>query len=565
MRHMNAADPKRYYEVLEVSPGASAADIKKAYRRRAMEYHPDRCQLPNAKDLFQRVEEAYRVLRDPTSRSRYDASTVAAPNPTYSEPEVPEPIHCSVCGVVTAQPRYVIFYRAVSFLFASRSDPIQGIYCRKCSEKASLKATAFTWALGWWGFPFGPVFALHALFINMFGGKRPPDVNARILAHQAWYFAAIGRMDVAQAIAKQALRLALKRAKRPTDEDARLRASLDAFIASLPPQTSELRLADVWLRFRRPFFIQAGLVCAAAVAFSIFISHSGSSPNTAADITEPAAATESPPSMPAPLQAPTASTPDSTAPTAQLSIASSASSGSSETNPPAEERPPVGTNNVLSAAQITYCLAQKTRLKAAQGAINQYAASDIERFNAMVDDWNRRCGSYRYEQGVRVAAIASVASFRSSYEREGKAWFTIPPVQALAPVLTPIPIQQGVQHLYVDAERIAPFRVTTSAGPDNYFIKLVDADTGSPVMTIYVDGGTTYETNVPVGTYQIRYATGQVWYGVRHLFGPVTAYSETTDDVTFSIQGNEAQGNDIELVPQLGGNLATKAISAAQF
>lgn len=225
----------------------------------------------------------------------------------------------------------------------------------------------------------------------------------------------------------------------------------------------------------------------------------------------------------------------------------------------------MGTHNVLSAAQITYCLAQKTRLKAAQGAINQYAASDIGRFNAMVDDWNSRCGSYRYEQGVRAAAVASVASFRTNYEREGKAWFAAVPANTLVPILTPVPIRQGVQHIFVDADRIAPFRVKTSAGPDHYFIKLVDADTGSPAMTIYVDGGRTYETNVPVGTYQIRYATGRTWYGVRHLFGPATAYSETVDDVTFSIQGNEVQGNDIELVPQLGGNLATKTISAAQF
>lgn len=562
---MNRVDPNGYYEALGVVPNASAPEIKAAYRRKAMEYHPDRCHLPNANELFQRVEEAYRVLRDPESRSRYDASTVSTPNPTFAEPEVPEPIHCSVCGVVTAQPRYVIFYRAASFLFASRSDPIQGIYCRKCAEKASLKATAFTWVLGWWGFPFGPIFSLHALFINMFGGKRPPDVNARILAHQAWYFSAIGRMDIAQAVAEQALRLALMHSKRPTDEDARLRASLDAFIAALPPQTSELRLADAWLRFRRPFFIQAGLMCAAAMALGIFISQSSPSPNTTTDITEPTATSESPPPMPSTPPAPIASQPGITTPPAPLAAASAASTGSPETTPPTEELPPVGTNNVLSAAQIAYCLAQKTRLTAAQRAINEYAASDIDRFNAMVDDWNSRCGSYQYEQGVRAAAIASVASFQARYEHEGNAWFAPPPARTPTSMLTPAPIKQGIQHVYIGAERIAPFRVTTSAGPSHYFIKLVDAATGSPVMTIYVNGGTTYETNVPVGTYRIRYATGQTWYGVRHLFGPATAYSETVDSVTFSIRGNEVQGNDIELVPQLGGNLETKTINAAQF
>lgn len=225
----------------------------------------------------------------------------------------------------------------------------------------------------------------------------------------------------------------------------------------------------------------------------------------------------------------------------------------------------MGTDDVLTTEQITYCLAQEIRLGAAQNAVNQYADSDINRFNAMVDDYNSRCGSYRYNQWDHAAAVVSVASFSHKYEREGKAWFTTPQAQASTTKLTPIPIQQGVQHVYVDSERLAPFRVTTSPGTDNYFIKLVDSVTGSPVITMYVKGGATYETKVPVGTYQIHYATGQTWYGVRHLFGSATAYSETVGNFTFAIQGNEAQGNEIELVPQLGGNLATKMISAAQF
>lgn len=569
---MNVSDPKRYYEVLGVAPSASAVEIKTAYRRKAMEYHPDRCHLPNAKELFQKVEEAYRVLHDPTSRSRYDASAVTTPdptpNPTPSEPEVPEPIHCSVCDVVSAQPRYIIFYRAVSFLFASRSEPVQGIYCRKCADKVSLKATLFTWALGWWGFPFGPIFTLHALFINMFGGKRAADVNARILAHQAWYFAAKGRMDIAQAVAEQALRLALKHSKRPTDEDARLRANLDAFIANLPSRTSKLELANVWLRFRRPFFIQAGLMCVGVIVLGIFLAQSNSPQNDSAGVAEPkatyATATSQPPISPPPSNSITSS-PDITPPATPIPTTSVALASSNGTSPPMEERPPSGTDNILTKEQITYCLAQEVRLDAAQHAVNEYAASDISRFNAMVDDYNSRCGSYRYEQWDQAAAVALVASFSDRYEREGKAWFAASQAQTSTTTLTPVPIQQGIQRVYVNAERIAPFRITTSPGADNYFIKLVDSVTGSPVMTMYVKGGTTYETKVPVGSYQVHYATGQTWYGARHLFGPATAYSETEGNFTFSIQGNQVQGNEIELVPQLGGNLATKMISAAQF
>lgn len=61
-----------FYQLLGVARDASEADIKKAYRRLAMEYHPDRNKDPRAEERFKEITEAYEVLRDPEKRARYD-------------------------------------------------------------------------------------------------------------------------------------------------------------------------------------------------------------------------------------------------------------------------------------------------------------------------------------------------------------------------------------------------------------------------------------------------------------------------------------------------------------
>ena len=61
-----------YYEILGVSRNASEDDLKKAFRKLAFEFHPDRNKDKDAEKKFKEINEAYQVLSDQEKRARYD-------------------------------------------------------------------------------------------------------------------------------------------------------------------------------------------------------------------------------------------------------------------------------------------------------------------------------------------------------------------------------------------------------------------------------------------------------------------------------------------------------------
>lgn len=63
---------KDYYKILGVDRNATQEEIKRAFRRLALKYHPDRNKSPDAEEKFKEISEAYAVLSDPEKRRQYD-------------------------------------------------------------------------------------------------------------------------------------------------------------------------------------------------------------------------------------------------------------------------------------------------------------------------------------------------------------------------------------------------------------------------------------------------------------------------------------------------------------
>lgn len=61
-----------YYDLLGVQPDVDDTQLKKAYRKMAMTYHPDKNKAPDAEEKFKDISKAYQVLADPNMRAVYD-------------------------------------------------------------------------------------------------------------------------------------------------------------------------------------------------------------------------------------------------------------------------------------------------------------------------------------------------------------------------------------------------------------------------------------------------------------------------------------------------------------
>lgn len=86
-----------------------------------------------------------------------------------------------------------------------------------------------------------------------------------------------------------------------------------------------------------------------------------------------------------------------------------------------EVRPPAASGALLTEDQIRYCLSENIRLEFWQEAVDTYQPGAVGRFNAAVEDYNARCGNYRYGPGALERVREEIEPRRPALQREGLA------------------------------------------------------------------------------------------------------------------------------------------------
>jgi hypothetical protein len=137
------------------------------------------------------------------------------------------------------------------------------------------------------------------------------------------------------------------------------------------------------------------------------------------------------------------------------------------------------------------------------------------------------------------------------------------PIPQFSEPVLPTP-RSGEVRRYSTQRGLAPLQIQSSSD-SNYLVKLDDVSTGQPMLSIFVRAGQTEGVDVPLGTYFLKYASGDKWYGYTHLFGPDTQYSKAERNFTFSYDGKQYRGYTVTLYKVQDGNLRTSKISPDQF
>ncbi len=163
-------------------------------------------------------------------------------------------------------------------------------------------------------------------------------------------------------------------------------------------------------------------------------------------------------------------------------------------------------------------------------------------------------GDYEQSRWVYHSPTSVVSSSNSQFPDLGS---------KISTPAEPLPSNGKVDYFTYE-KSIAPLQIKADKG-SNYLVKLVDVLKGKPALTVFVRDGQTVTIHVPLGSYEMRYALGSIWYGSEYLFGPDSAYYRADKRFDFVLDGDQAKGYTITLYKVQNGNLKTSPIQAVDF
>ncbi|MEQ1486526.1 J domain-containing protein [Methyloglobulus sp.] len=129
-----------------------------------------------------------------------------------------------------------------------------------------------------------------------------------------------------------------------------------------------------------------------------------------------------------------------------------------------------------------------------------------------------------------------------------------------------LPLPQSGSNNANFSDGVAPLKIRTSpSGGYHYFVKIVNLSNNQPIGSYFIRSGESIDIKIPLGTYEIKYASGTKWQGIDYLFGSETTYSKAESTFKFSFDGYHYSGYTVELIMQQNGNLETSRIQPNQF
>lgn len=167
---------------------------------------------------------------------------------------------------------------------------------------------------------------------------------------------------------------------------------------------------------------------------------------------------------------------------------------------------------------------------------------------------------------------AAVSSPHAANSAPSPAATTTPPPAASPAQTLSSPIQHPIsgslfcENTYA-GDRIAPLTVDASGQPSGigFYVKLRFPKSKTPVLAFFVRGGSKVDIDVPLGLFELVYASGTDWYGGEHLFGPDTQYFLADEQFDFYEEDGYINGWTVTLSKQINGNLDIDQIPADQF